>query len=102
MKNGASKDKTAEMEMRILSRIKEALENGDPVRSLDFNEEDQRYVNQAQLLTSKKMLYIANVGEDEIGDEDNDKVKAIREYARKKILKLSLLVQNRRRNRYIR
>ena len=41
------KDKTAEMEMRILSRIKEALENGDPVRSLDFNEEDQRYVNQA-------------------------------------------------------
>lgn len=70
------------MEMRILSRIKEALENGD-VRSLDFNEEDQRYVNQAQLLTSKKMLYIANVGEDEIGDEDNDKVKAIREYAAK-------------------
>ena len=47
------------------------------------------------------MLYIANVGEDEIGDEDNDKVKAIREYAAK-ILKLSLLVQNRRRNRYIR
>ena len=82
LKNGASKDKTAEMEMRILSRIKEALENGDPVRSLDFNEEDQRYVN-PQLLTSKKMLYIANVGEDEIGDEDNDKVKAIREYAAK-------------------
>ena len=83
LKNGASKDKT-EMEMRILSRIKEALENGDPVRSLDFNEEDQRYVNQAQLLTSKKMLYIANVGEDEIGDEDNDKVKAIREYAKRR------------------
>ena len=82
-KMARQKDKTAEMEMRILSRIKEALENGDPVRSLDFNEEDRRYVNQAQLLTSKKMLYIANVGEDEIGDEDNDKVKAIREYATK-------------------
>ena len=27
------------------------------------------------------MLYIANVGEDEIGDEENDKVKAIRDYA---------------------
>ena len=82
-KMARQKDKTAEMEMRSLSRIKEALENGDPVRSLDFNEEDQRYVNQAQLLTSKKILYIANVGEDEIGDEDNDKVKAIREYATK-------------------
>ncbi|MCH4460419.1 redox-regulated ATPase YchF [Staphylococcus haemolyticus] len=82
-KMARQKDKTAEMEMRILTRIKEALENGDPVRSLDFNEEDQKYVNQAQLLTSKKMLYIANVGEDEIGDEDNNKVKAIREYAAK-------------------
>ena len=82
-KMARQKDKTAEMEMRILSRIKEALENGNPVRSLDFNDEDQKYVNQAQLLTSKKMLYIANVGEDEIGDDDNDKVKAIREYAAK-------------------
>ncbi|PNZ67431.1 redox-regulated ATPase YchF [Staphylococcus croceilyticus] len=82
-KMARQKDKTAEMELRILSRIKEALENGNPVRSLEFNNEDQKYVNQAQLLTSKKMLYIANVGEDEIGNEDNDKVKVIREYAAK-------------------
>ena len=82
-KMARQKDKTAEMEFRILSRIKEALEEGNPVRSLDFNEEDQKYVNQAQLLTSKKMLYIANVGEDEIGDDENDKVKTIREYAAK-------------------
>lgn len=38
-------------------------------------------MKQAQLLTSKEMLHIANVGEDEIGDDDNEKVKAIREYA---------------------
>ena len=82
-KMARQKDKTAEMEFRILSRIKEALEEGNQVRSLDFNEEDQKYVNQAQLLTSKKMLYIANVGEDEIGDDENDKVKTIREYAAK-------------------
>ena len=69
------KDKDAVNEVRILSRIKEALEEGNPVRSLDFTEEDQKYVNQAQLLTSKEMLYIANVGEDEIGDEDNEKFK---------------------------
>ena len=30
------KDKTAEMEMRILNRIKEALEEGNPVRSLSL------------------------------------------------------------------
>ncbi|MDU0477264.1 redox-regulated ATPase YchF [Staphylococcus chromogenes] len=75
------KDKTAVNEVRILTQIKEVLENGQPVRSIDFNEEDQKYVNQAQLLTAKKMLYIANVGEDEINDADNEKVKTIREYA---------------------
>ena len=69
------------MEVRILTTIKEALEMVNPARSIDFNEEDQKWVNQAQLLTLKKWLYIANVGEDEIGDDDNDKVKAIREYA---------------------
>ncbi|MEB7824653.1 redox-regulated ATPase YchF [Staphylococcus chromogenes] len=75
------KDKTAVNEVRILTQIKEVLENGQPVRSIDFNEEDQKYVNQAQLLTAKKMLYIANVGEDEINDAENEKVKTIREYA---------------------
>ncbi len=80
-KMAKQKDKTAVNEVRILSQIKETLENGKPVRSMDFNEEDQKYVNQAQLLTSKSMLYIANVGEDEVNDAENDKVKAIREYA---------------------
>ncbi|MDT3958486.1 redox-regulated ATPase YchF [Staphylococcus kloosii] len=80
-KMARQKDKDAVNEVRILTTIKEALEEGKPVRSIDFNDEDQKFVNQAQLLTSKDMLYIANVGEDEINDVENDKVKAIREYA---------------------
>ncbi|MGO3049803.1 redox-regulated ATPase YchF [Staphylococcus casei] len=80
-KMARQKDPDSVNEVRILTRIKEALEEGQPVRGLEFTEEDQKYVNQAQLLTSKEMLYIANVGEDEIGDEDNEKVKKIREYA---------------------
>ena len=82
-KMARQKDKDAVNETRILSRIKEALEEGNPVRSLEFTEEDQKFIDQAQLLTSKKMLYIANVGEDGIGDDDNEKVKLIREYAAK-------------------
>ncbi|GAA6826800.1 redox-regulated ATPase YchF [Helicobacter pylori] len=80
-KMARQKDKDAVNEVRILTTIKEALEEGKPVRSIEFNDEDQKFVNQAQLLTSKDMLYIANVGEDEINDDENDKVKAIREYA---------------------
>lgn len=80
-KMARQKDKDAVNEVRILTTIKEALEEGKPVRSIEFNDEDQKFVNQAHLLTSKDMLYIANVGEDEINDDENDKVKAIREYA---------------------
>ncbi|EKU48182.1 redox-regulated ATPase YchF [Staphylococcus massiliensis] len=80
-KMARQKDKDAVNEVRILTEIKEVLENGKPVRSMEFTPEDQKYVKQAQLLTSKEMLYIANVGEDEINDDDNEKVKAIKEYA---------------------
>ncbi len=55
------KDKTAVNEVRILTQIKETLENGKPVRSIDFNEEDKKSVNIAIILTYKSMLYIANV-----------------------------------------
>ena len=56
-KMARQKDKTAEMELRILSKIKETLEEGKPVRSIEFNDEDQKWVNQAQLLTSKNVIY---------------------------------------------
>ena len=82
-KMARQKDKDALNEVRILERIKEALENGEPIRSLEFNEEDAKYVKQAQLLTSKPMIYIANVGEDEVNEADNEKVQTIKEYADK-------------------
>ena len=82
-KMARQKDKDAENEVRILKRIKETLEEGQPIRGMAFTPEDQKFVNHAQLLTSKQMLYIANVGEDEIGDADNEKVQAIKSYADK-------------------
>ncbi|WP_213471860.1 redox-regulated ATPase YchF [Staphylococcus simulans] len=82
-KMARQKDKDALNEVRILERIKEALENGEPIRSLEFNEEDAKYVKQAQLLTSKPMIYIANVGEDEVNEADNEKIQTIKEYADK-------------------
>src|SRR5699024_930892 len=54
------------------------------VRNIELTEEDQKYVKQEQLITSKEMLKITNVKEDEISNKDNEKVQAIREYADKK------------------
>ncbi|TDM02158.1 redox-regulated ATPase YchF [Macrococcus carouselicus] len=81
-KMAKQKDKDAMAEEAVLSIVKEALENEKPVRSVKFTPEQQRLVKGMHLLTAKPMLYVANVAEDDLLDADNnDYVKAIREYA---------------------
>ncbi len=81
-KMAKQKDKEAVFEFEILSKLKEVLENEQPARTAEFNEEQAKYVKQLHLLTSKPVLYVANVSEDEIADtEDNEFVQKVREFA---------------------
>ncbi|WJP97796.1 redox-regulated ATPase YchF [Macrococcus bovicus] len=83
-KMAKQKDKDAMAEEAVLAIVKEALENEQPVRSIEFTPEQQRLVRGMHLLTAKPMLYVANVAEDDLLDADNnDYVKAIRNYAEK-------------------
>lgn len=75
-------DKTAIMEVDLLGKIKTALENGKPARSLSFSEEEQKIVNGFFLITTKPVIYCANIGEAEIGKEDNKYVKQVQEFAK--------------------
>ena len=75
-------DKTAIMEVELLSRIKEVLENNKPARSLNFTEEERKIVNGFFLLTTKPVIYCANIGENEIGKQDNKYVKIVQEFAK--------------------
>jgi GTP-binding protein YchF len=59
-------------EMEIYQRIKEGLENNQPVRALDFTDEERAIVRQAFLLTDKPVIYAANVAEDELAKEAGD------------------------------
>jgi len=78
------KDKDAVAEQEVLVKIKEGLEEEQPVRALEFSEEQQRIVKGLHLLTSKPMLYVANVSEDEVADPDaNENVQTVKEYAAK-------------------
>lgn len=74
-------DKKYQTECDILKRIIDALENEKPVRSLSFNEEEQKYVNGLFLITSKPVIYAANISENDMGKNDDEiefvtKVKA--------------------------
>lgn len=76
------KDKESLQEFEVLSKIKDALESDKPARAVEFNEEQEKIVKGLHLLTSKPMLYVANVSEDEIANPDsNENVLKVKEYA---------------------
>ncbi|WP_078393248.1 redox-regulated ATPase YchF [Shouchella patagoniensis] len=76
-----SKDKEAVAELPVLEQLKEAFENEKPARSIDFNEDEMKIVKQMHLLTSKPVLYVANVSEEDVSAGDNDYVKQVRDFA---------------------
>ncbi|MBA5248208.1 MAG: redox-regulated ATPase YchF [Gammaproteobacteria bacterium] len=63
----------------LLEKILPVLENGDSVRTLDFDEEEIKLLKGFQLLTIKPVLYVANVSED--GMSDNPYLTAIQTFA---------------------
>ncbi|MEK5445108.1 MULTISPECIES: redox-regulated ATPase YchF [unclassified Fredinandcohnia] len=78
------KDKDAVAEHEVLVQLKEAFENEQPARAVEFTEEQMKYVKGMHLLTSKPVLYVANVGEDDVADpSSNEYVQLVREFAQK-------------------
>ena len=75
--------KEAKVEEAILQRIKEALEQGQTVRSVELTDDEKAMIKEMNFLTAKPTLYIANVGEDEVttADTDNEYVQRVKEYA---------------------
>lgn len=79
-----TKDKEALAEFEVLKKIKPVLENGDPVRSIEFDEDEQKIVKSLFLLTAKPVLYVANIAEDAMADPDSDPYyQVVRDYAAK-------------------
>ncbi|MGD6782374.1 redox-regulated ATPase YchF [Sutcliffiella horikoshii] len=78
------KDKEAVYEHEVLVLVKEALENELPARTVEVTDEQVKYLKGMHLLTSKPVLYVANVGEDDVADtSDNEYVQQVREFAEK-------------------
>jgi len=77
------KDKDASFEYEILVKLKEAFEKELPARTVEFTEEQMKIVKGYQLLTIKPVLYVANIGEDDITEPDNEYVKLVKEFAEK-------------------
>ncbi|MEM8578938.1 MAG: redox-regulated ATPase YchF [Pseudomonadota bacterium] len=61
-------DKEAVQQERLLKAAMAALEDGKPARSVDVDEDDARAWKNLQLLTTKPVLYVCNVGEAEAAE----------------------------------
>lgn len=77
------RDKEALAELEVLNKIKPVLENGQSVRSIEFNDQEQKIVKGLFLLTSKPVLYVANIAEEGMADPDANKyMDAIKEHVK--------------------
>ncbi|MBD3878969.1 MAG: redox-regulated ATPase YchF [Quinella sp. 1Q5] len=79
MKSGS---KEAKLEAEVLERVKNSLDEAKPARSLGLTEDELLMIRDVNLLTLKPTLYIANVAEDDL-TQDNAYVKEVRKLAAK-------------------
>jgi len=80
-KSARTGDKEAKARVEILAKCKTLLEDGRPLRSLEWEDPNhQSIVKGFGLLTAKRVLYVANVDEDDLTGTSAEAVK-VRERA---------------------
>ncbi|MFP3948956.1 MAG: DUF933 domain-containing protein, partial [Longimicrobiales bacterium] len=80
-KKARSGEQDARKELTVLQKTHAVLAEGDPVRSVELADHEARWIRGLHLLTSKPVLYVANVGEEDLpgGEEENEHVRALEE-----------------------
>ena len=80
-----SGDKKYKIEADLLKRLLDRLEEEKPIRGMEFTEDEQKYVDGLFLLTTKPVIYAANVSDDDMGKEAKDipLASVVEEYAEK-------------------
>ena len=74
-------DKKYQEEIDFLEKLYKFLEEGKPARNYPATDEEKEILKTLFLLTSKPVIYAANVSEDDVATE-NDYVKQVKEYAK--------------------
>lgn len=76
-------DKKYQAELDALNKLSEALEQGKSARSVELTDEEKDMLKDLFLLTSKPIIYIANVNENQLSNTDNDEnINKVRELAK--------------------
>ena len=79
-KKAARNSKEEAGHLKILEKLMVVLEEGRNPKAEDFTKDEWNWLNELQLISTKPVLYIANVGEDDL-TEDNVYVTALKKKA---------------------
>lgn len=71
-KKAKSGDKEAKAEMDVLAPIKEVLEAGKAARTMELSKDEMDIIKQYTLLTMKPLIYVANLGEEDLENPNNN------------------------------
>ena len=89
-------DKKYQLEFDTWKKVRDALKNRKPARSLEYTDEELEIVRDGFLLTMKPILYVANVSEDQLLDENDANVNSVKEYAKQdkaEVIKLCVKIE---------
>ena len=75
----AGMDKEAQKKMGVLERLRDCLDEGHRARNVELTAEEEKLVRDVHLITTKPVMYVANVSES--GFEDNPFLDIVREKA---------------------
>ena len=77
-------DKKFQFEIDLLEKIKKGLEDGLPARALEYSDEEKEIVKDLFLLTTKPIIYIANISESQLEAPDREEmVIKVKDYAKR-------------------
>ncbi len=74
-----NKDVQLVTETGVMKKALEALNDGKPARSVDFDEDELLILKRLHLITSKPVLYVCNIGEE--SESDNPHFKNVQDLA---------------------
>ena len=79
-RNAKTNEKSAILKRETLKKVKAHLDEGAPVRTVMLDQNEQKFIKELQLLSAKPVMYIANIDEQSISD--NEYINTLKEIAK--------------------
>jgi len=78
-----TKEKQAVLELNALRKCSEALNSGKSLRNIEFTEDELSVISGFNFITQKKIIYCANVSDEDAIAGSNNYTDIVKEYAQK-------------------